>query len=1172
MRILRLDLLAFGPFAGTALDFGAEGAALHVIHGRNEAGKSTALRALSGLLFGIPETSPDAHLHPATALRVGALLEGEDGARLEVVRRRGRKNTLRGPDDAPIDPSLLDALLGGVDEDAFRTRFGLDHERLRAGAAALVEGEGRVGRSLFEAGLGGRGIARLVEALDDERRALYAPRGSKPALNAAFASLKKAQARIRADGLAIDAWNAAEAERAHREDERAKLGDELREARAAQRRLERLARVVPLASEHAALAARRRALGDAPLVPPEAIARRRTLSAAHEERSRFAASQSAEREALAAQRAAIVFDAGVLALGDDGVDALADRLASYRRWVAERSGRAEELAAAETRLAAALRALGRSSVDEVERMRPDPAAVARLRALGAVRSGHEQGLLAARDALARADARVEGAAARLAALGEPADGSDLERALEDAKREGDLDARREEAASTAEARRRELDAALRALAPFRGTAADLTRVARPLDETVELLAAEDEELRSDRKRLDEEARAIERERADADRERDRLLAPGAPPNEADLAAARTRRDEAFAAMRASGDARGPEADSLAAAIAGADNVADRLRADAARVASLGELDHRCRELDRRRADVEERERALAVRSAALAARLGEVRAALGVELASPAERRGDLRRFAAARALAERLDEAEDVERALERTAARHRGELARLLGDDASERRVLLDLAERLVRERRASATQRHELLEQYARARSERAEAEASVRAAGDELARFVTEWRSAVAILGLGDGATPEEAFALLDLLAEVEVDVARVAELRREVEARDRDAAELDRSSRALAERHAPDLAGEDAEVRVAELVRRQRAAKAASARAAALDDQIARLDTELAKLRAQLEHDDRELAGFLEAAHAPDVASLAAEEERSDAARALDARVASLVSSLVREAEGTTVEALIAEAAATDAARLHDERAQVDGHIDTLEARITDAEKRVGAALAALELARGRSAEDAAAEVEWRLEEIRAASARYARATLAAALLRREIERYRRSHEGPILARARALLPRLTLGRYVDLRVLGAGEPGSLRVVRSDGAELEVAALSDGTRDQLFLALRLAAIAVHAREEPPLPLVLDDVFIHFDDDRARAGLEVLGELSATTQVLFFTHHARLVELAREAVPAPRLRVHAIDAARRAESGIAGDVARLGALEGEVGDGR
>jgi uncharacterized protein YhaN len=82
-------------------------------------------------------------------------------------------------------------------------------------------------------------------------------------------------------------------------------------------------------------------------------------------------------------------------------------------------------------------------------------------------------------------------------------------------------------------------------------------------------------------------------------------------------------------------------------------------------------------------------------------------------------------------------------------------------------------------------------------------------------------------------------------------------------------------------------------------------------------------------------------------------------------------------------------------------------------------------------------------------------------------------------------------------------------------------------------------LSDGTRDQLYLALRLASLERYAEHNEPLPLILDDVLIHFDDDRARAALEVLGEVAASTQILFFTHHARLVELAREAIPTDHL---------------------------------
>jgi uncharacterized protein YhaN len=74
-------------------------------------------------------------------------------------------------------------------------------------------------------------------------------------------------------------------------------------------------------------------------------------------------------------------------------------------------------------------------------------------------------------------------------------------------------------------------------------------------------------------------------------------------------------------------------------------------------------------------------------------------------------------------------------------------------------------------------------------------------------------------------------------------------------------------------------------------------------------------------------------------------------------------------------------------------------------------------------------------------------------------------------------------------------------------------------------------MSDGTRDQLFLALRIAAVESYAGAAEPLPFIADDLFVNFDDARAAAGIDALIGLGAGTQVLLFTHHRHLAELAR-----------------------------------------
>ena len=131
MKILRLDLIAYGPFTDTAIDLDAGAQGLHIVYGPNEAGKSSALRALRNLLYGIPERTPDAFQHPFAKMRIGAVLRSASGDVLEVVRRKGRGSTLRAADDkTAIEESALQRFLNGVDADLFATMFGIGYEEL----------------------------------------------------------------------------------------------------------------------------------------------------------------------------------------------------------------------------------------------------------------------------------------------------------------------------------------------------------------------------------------------------------------------------------------------------------------------------------------------------------------------------------------------------------------------------------------------------------------------------------------------------------------------------------------------------------------------------------------------------------------------------------------------------------------------------------------------------------------------------------------------------------------------------------------------------------------------------------------------------------------------------------------------------------------------------------
>src|SRR5262245_61680314 len=118
MRILSLDLERYGPFSGRRIDFRPD-ARLHVVHGPNEAGKSSALAALADLFFGFERSTDYDFLHKASELRVGARIAARGGQVLDFRRRKGNKATLLDLEERPLADDALLPFLGRLSRDVF---------------------------------------------------------------------------------------------------------------------------------------------------------------------------------------------------------------------------------------------------------------------------------------------------------------------------------------------------------------------------------------------------------------------------------------------------------------------------------------------------------------------------------------------------------------------------------------------------------------------------------------------------------------------------------------------------------------------------------------------------------------------------------------------------------------------------------------------------------------------------------------------------------------------------------------------------------------------------------------------------------------------------------------------------------------------------------------------
>ncbi|MFC1643023.1 ATP-binding protein, partial [Myxococcota bacterium] len=166
----------------------------------------------------------------------------------------------------------------------------------------------------------------------------------------------------------------------------------------------------------------------------------------------------------------------------------------------------------------------------------------------------------------------------------------------------------------------------------------------------------------------------------------------------------------------------------------------------------------------------------------------------------------------------------------------------------------------------------------------------------------------------------------------------------------------------------------------------------------------------------------------------------------------------------------------------------------------------------------GATQAALDgMSGGDEAADFVGQGQALLAQLRGEVQTYLRLRAARALLSREIERYRAKNQDPLLMRAGAIFAALTLQAFSGVQTdVGDDDRPRLLGWRQGGKAVPVEGMSSGTRDQLYLALRLATLEHFLEGVEPVPLVVDDILIHFDDARARATLNVLAEFSKKTQ--------------------------------------------------------
>lgn len=1139
LRLSQLRLSPWGCFADQEIDFGPPGA-VDLVRGPNAAGKSTLARAILALVFGIDQRSVDAHTHAYPDLRIGAKLELGDEV-LDVVRRKGRVGTLATPDGQALTDDLFASGLGGLGKAVFDSLLMIDNAGLKEGAAELLQGRGEVGASLFAAAAGLASLHQTVERFDAEAKQAFNPGGRKDPVHVALRDLRAAEKRQHEGTLRPRRQREMERELERLDMEAEELRRAMAEFEAEAHVLRRHRLVAPLLARHRELCEALEKLSDVPELPEDARAVRVSAETRRQSAQRRRTRARENADGLTLQLKELAVDEALLARADE-VRAKREEVPVIAKAAADRPRRERTLAEAEERLRVAATTAGIDE-DDIERLRrPEPA---RRRLDDAIRIHGQlvERRRAAAEAHAKAEQQLAGAEKRLAEAAEPEDVSALSAAIDAVLAAGGIETQAREARAETERLEAEAEARLKRLSPGPATLEALQSTPVPGEDAVAAAVFAAGELREAERDLANEQDRLAGDREQLREQRDQLELGARVPTASDLLRSRTDRDRAWAELRPALEGKVNVEPAVAGEyelrVAEADSTADAQVAGTARLAEAAAIEAAERKLARQAEALAVREVELAGRRRDLADGWEALWTAAGFEAPELATASAWLEQRERTLTVCSEASRHEARARALSDEIDSHAASLTSRLTEHGveapSDARLaeLRALAEQVV-ERSTAAARIHETLaRELAEARSAAAGAESEEAAAAEASEQWQAKWPQVLEATGLPAETTPESALEVARAVGDGLQELATISGQRRSVDGIDRDRRGFEAGVAELCSALAPDLEGLAPEAGIAALADRLDVAEKAATERDNLLDQQAKLEAELREADGELAQADDELEELRLAAGCEDIAQLPRVE--TEASRACEFRRE------LAELEGRAVDAgedrfdrLVAELSEFDPAAASARESQIAEELEELAGRRDEVKTTLGERRAELRAAESNvSAVDAAEDAELAKAELELAARAHARAKLAAIVMRRAMDRYRRLHENPLLARANTLFARFTLGSFVELFVDHDEDAGAILVGRQrDRKPKRVEAMSSGTREQLFLALRIAAIERYVATAGAVPVIFDDAFLESDEKRSAEIFKALAELASVTQVIVLTHQEHLAHLGKQ----------------------------------------
>ncbi len=1176
MKILQLHLLAYGPFTDLSLDLSDGNEGFHILYGPNEAGKSTALRALGCLLYGFEKYCPDAYLHKMDKLRVGATIRGTDGIELPFIRRKGNKNTLLNPEGNPLQDDVLAKYLAGTNLDVFFSRFGIDSTALREGSTGILAGQGNVGTTLVSLGLSGSDVREVIRSLKEEAEELFRPRGQNQRINASLGDYRNLSNELRNLSSNLREITETEAFIDSLKKEVESLRLSLTRLNHEKSRLTRLNSAIPKLAQRKLYLAQVAAMGKVKILSEDFAERRRSTQQSLETTRVSLMEGHTDLERLNKELAELNAPVEILE-EKEIINEYKQELGAFIKAQKDRPRLLEDKTRAHTQAEEAARRIpGQPSIDALKEHQLSPGQRQLLvqladesGRLAGLRESIEAQMIAHTQALNRVCAELESLPARRNSQG-------LKAFLESVAESGDLERICSEVTLTLKQNEEAAKTSASSLAGWKGSFEELVSLPLPSLETATLYVSRFQENQARVSELSRLKSETEKRIKQNEKDLAKLLKEGEVPTEEDLEKARQRRDFGWTLVRRAwldqedisqeshtyDSARAlPEA--YETSVKDTDNISDLLRQEAAKVERHATLLDQRQELESElKKTSDELQYHLKVQ-ADTQSEWVQVWRETGITPLSPQEMMGWLGKVPP---ILQRWEKIKDCQIQLEQLGNqihKHREGLSRHLthlGEkEVTEKETLREsfLRARGVVESIETIEKTREELDQRKRSLSmDLDSAQISLNKIEQDEKSWREKWSEAVTALGPLDGVTPQTLSEILYQRDEALGKANEASTLAERIRQIDEDAQAYREKALDLVNRIAPDLKSLSAQEAIQIVSQRLEAALKTKTRQDALKEQIAKVEKSVEKQKKAIEELLHRIKSLLQEAECTREEDLPKAEEQSAAFLKLQHDLENINNELIAMAPNGDLSELIREAGETDRDSIEGNLATINAEIISLENERSRLDQEIGRNTQILSAINGNDdAARIAEEAQSILAGISTDAQRYIRLSLAAGILKDAVERFRQQNQGPLLERAGNIFKAISLGSFSGLETdFGEDDTPILIGLRGDDGRLRVEQMSDGARDQLYLSLRLSHLEAYLdSQQEKMPFIVDDILVHFDDQRAAETLKVLADLSHKTQILFFTHHQHLVELAQQVLKQEDIFVHELPASSCSQRG-------------------